>query len=152
MSLLSNLPQPCLVARLLCAAAAAGRAAGLQTAAHRDQDPSASHISQNHSWFGLVCYQQACLPCFSRGHLADPLASHHALLQVFPYVSGCISDYMTILFSPLWSGILASLLLMMLRSCLLRRDKPLHQDTVGEAAGLCRAVPGCPFHLGCLWP
>ena len=64
----------------------------------------------------------------------------NAVLQVFPYVSGFIGDYMTIVFSPLWTGILASLLLMMLRSCLLRRDKPLHKTLWVR---LCRAVPGC---------
>ncbi len=60
------------------------------------------------------------------------------MLQVFPYVSGCISDFMTIPFSPLWSGILASLLLMMLRSCLLRGDKPLHRTLWVRLLGCAR--------------
>ena len=124
MSLLSNLPQPCLVAWVLFAAAATGKAADCRL------QPTETRTHQRHTSLrtavGLVCHQHCRLPSFSGGHLPDPLASP-AVLQVFPYVSGFISAYMTIPFSPLWSGILAALLLMMLRSCLLRLDKPLHR-------------------------
>ena len=147
MSLLSNPPQPCWLheCHLL-----RQQQAGLQTAARQTrthQRHASLRATMGQIW---ICYQHFCMPSFRRGHLADALASP-VLLQVFPYVSGCISDYMTIPSSPLWSGILAALLLMMLRSGLLRRDKPLHMTLwvrLPGCAGLpgC-AVPGCPLHL-----
>ena len=138
-SLLSNLPQPFLIARVLFAAAAAGKAADYSP--QRPGHTSFTHPSEPQSVWAVLP-SNFCLPSFSRGHLADPLASA-ALLQVFPYVSGVISDYLTIPFSPLWSGILTALLLMMLRSCLLRLNKPLHRTlwvSLLGCAGLCQGV------------